>query len=486
LDFLAPVTLKIPINSWHIKLWAIILRFFINRNGSEYFTFQETSNILELKDRRDSNNYWREFKQKGGDLIKYLTRKVDLAHYVNVIQDLALRNPILKITELYDLFISKYPVAKMCLETFKRYLSQTNATLLLQNIHKHLDKNNHWDSGYLLSYYIANTSEPVIMKKADEIIKVEAPIEEPKQSKLSMFTLNKCYLVMFLVGCGLSYRIISFLLGISKSYVHELVYKIKDLRHLILSSITSYSKKICVDEKYVKLNGKFVYVFSIVDAVSGVPLLIDYFQAKTAESWEVFFRVFKHHYGNPNLIISDGCLSLGKGRSIVFPDVPFQYCKFHKIKNLMKKFFKYFIDAKQRKKVTDKLKQVFSRKTVGARRKALLELDKMLFGDLKEYFKERFLDNWKNLTKSYTSNAVERFNRKIKMIVSGTYGTKSPETIQQLMYCLWFKELILNGKTHLSPMSTISNIKIAQICQEITQNCKMEQLFRHNKQQEAA
>jgi len=110
----------------------------------------------------------------------------------------------------------------------------------------------------------------------------------------------------------------------------------------------------------------------------------------------------------------------------------------------------------------------------------------MLFGDLKEYFKDRFLDNWKNLTKSYTSNAVERFNRKIKMIVSGTYGTKSPETIQQLMYCLWFKELILNGKTHLSNQSTISKIKIAQICQEITQICKLEQLFGYNRQQMAS
>ena len=69
-------------------------------------------------------------------------------------------------------------------------------------------------------------------------------------------------------------------------------------------------------------------------------------------------------------------------------------------------------------------------------------------------------------TKSLTSNAAERWNRKIKKILSSKYGLKSPETIMQLINCLWFKELITNGRIHLDQNSIIYNIIIGKICQE--------------------
>jgi transposase-like protein len=232
-----------------------------------------------------------------------------------------------------------------------------------------------------------------------------------------------------------------------------------------------------VDEKYVKLNGTFHYVFSAVDGVSGIPLLVDYFQYKTAQSWQAFFTVFKMHYGTPNLIVSDGCLSLKAGRLAVFPEVKYQYCKFHKIRNLTKKVFRYETDPQKAKKLIKKIKQVFSRKTSGGRRKALLELEMMLPTEMKGYFKERIKDVWLHLTKSLTSNAAERWNRKIKKVLSGRYGLKSPETIKQLVYCLWFKELVIKGRKHLAPDSLIKNIKITTICQEMTQNYKMERLM---------
>jgi transposase-like protein len=218
-------------------------------------------------------------------------------------------------------------------------------------------------------------------------------------------------------------------------------------------------------------------LFSAVDVISGSPLLVDYFQYKTAQSWQAFFTVFKMHYGTPKLIVSDGCLSLKAGRTAVFPEVKYQYCKFHKIKNLIKKVFKHEIDPKKAKKLIKKTKQVFSRKTRGGRRKALLELEMMLPSEMKDYFKERIKDVWLNLTNSLTSNAAERWNRKIKKVLFGRYGLKSPETIKQLVYCLWFKELIIKGKKHLASESIIKNIKITTIGQEMMKNHKMERML---------
>ena len=133
-----------------------------------------------------------------------------------------------------------------------------------------------------------------------------------------------------------------------------------------------------------------------------------------------------------------------------------------------------------------KLKQVFARETVGARRKALLELEKMLPQNTLEYFNLHIKKEWKHLTKSLTTNAAERWNRKIKKIVSGKYGLKRPETIQQLVYCLWFKELITNGGQHLAVDAKITNINMSKICQEILSNDRIEHLFTITNQRKAS
>ena len=251
----------------------------------------------------------------------------------------------------------------------------------------------------------------------------------------------------------------------------------ESFNHFLLNSIVRYSGKICVDEKYVKLNGNFVYIYSAVDAVTGIPLMTELFFTKDTNSWTVFFSKFKKQYGTPKLIISDGYAPLAQGRKAIFPNVPFQYCKFHKIKNFIKKLYKNEKDNEKIKVVISKLKQVFSRATVGARRKALLELEKMISGDVKDYFDEKIKKEWKHLTKSLTSNAAERWNKKIKKIVSGKYGLKTPETISLLVNCLWFKELIMNGKIHLDSESTISNLNITELCQEMIPVDQLEQLF---------
>ena len=139
-------------------------------------------------------------------------------------------------------------------------------------------------------------------------------------------------------------------------------------------------------------------------------------------------------------------------------------------------------DPKTVKLAITKLKQVFARETRGGRRKALLELERMLSGEVKDYLDERIMKVWKHLTKSLTSNAAERWNRKIEKIVSGKYGLKRPETIQQLVYCLWFKELITNGKHHLAQDSTIACLNISKICQEMISNKHLERLFSTDRQ----
>jgi transposase-like protein len=367
----------------------------------------------------------------------------------------------------------------MSFPSFTKYLAQTNAHKILQALHKHLEKGGcSWKQNALFSFLLNNNDDPVVKKKIIDIqpeTKKKKP--EKKEPNIKLSTQNLAFLVWFLIGSGLSYATISFLIGYSKPYVQKLANMIQGWGGLLLSSILYYSGKICVDEKYIKLDGVTQYIFSAVDAVTGLPLFVMYSPSKTAQSWQIFFTLFKKHYGIPSLIITDGCLALQKGRFAVFPNVAHQFCKFHKLKNLIKKFFENVNDNSLLQRLIKKAKQIFSRNTVGARRKALLEIESLIPPCLSGYFNDHLKSTWKHLTKSLTSNAVERWNRKIKMIVSGKYGLKTPETITQLIYCLWFKELIMKGSNLLNPESIIQKINITNICQENIDKFELEHFF---------
>jgi len=457
----------------------VLIRLFFNRKNEHLFTFEEISDMLGYADRRNVDNFYREFKQKGCNFLTLLSRKSELSQYVDDIQKVLLEHPFLSLEECYQIFKSKRPKANLCFESFKKYVSQTNTSLYIQNIHKHIEKGKStWNNEHMANYLIDNIDNDIVKKKIENMSNTNPKtVPEAPQSRISLSTQNKSFLAKFLVGSGLCYAIIALIMGISKSYVNKLVYKEPCFNQTLLSSIDKYSGEICVDEKYVKLHGKFLYVFSAVDKKTGIPLFVELIHEKTALSWKAFFTVFKTHYGTPKLIVTDGCPALESGRMSVFPKVRHQYCKFHKMKNLIKLIFENEKDNKMVKKMITKLKQVFNRYTVGGRKKALLELEDMIPQNTKEYFEVYIKQKWRQLTQSLTTNSAERWNRKIKKIVSGKYGLKHPETIKHIINCLWFKELIVKGRQHLGQEARITDIKIPQICQELSLNKNMERLF---------
>ena len=66
-----------------------------------------------------------------------------------------------------------------------------------------------------------------------------------------------------------------------------------------------------------------------------LPLYMNIYPNTTKESYEECFRIFKQiFHKNHRLIVSDGSQSLKADRLAVFPAVPHQLCKFHKIRNL--------------------------------------------------------------------------------------------------------------------------------------------------------
>jgi len=477
-----PIRFRLPHTVANLKFIMVFLRLLLRKDGSQLCTFQGIAHFLGYADRRDVNNFWREFEDQGFDILAFLSRKVDLVACVPLIEDFVARNILLPVTEMHRKFVEKHAI-KMSLVTFQKYLSQTCSMKLLRLTQKLLLEKTCGSGAVSILRLLADQHNvPVICDGLLEQAKVkrtEPTIASGLNSGLKR--INLCMLVHYLVGSGMNLQTIALLLNVSKSTVSNLWHEIKDLPSLILNSIAKWSGKISIDEKYIKINNVPHYVITIVDFVTKLPLYTDIYPNTTKESYEECLRTFKQIYKkNPTLIVSDGSQSLRAGRLAVFPSVPHQLCKFHKIRNLFARISKCHLPEAEERRFKIKVIKVFRRNTVSGRKKGMRELITILPKSAAEYVVSNIIKHWPNLSKSLTSNASERYNRKIKKVMSGRYGLKSVETAANLANSLWLKELIDKGQHILQDDSLIASLNISQICQEKLDWQHLDLLFSKN------
>jgi len=460
----------------------VLLRLLKTINGKILLTYLTISKLFSLKHRQDSNNFYREFIACGGDFGDYLKRKKKLEEYFPLIEKLVLQFPFLSISELYRIFNKEHPEYKISKTTFRNYIRQIDTVKYKKAVEKYTDQSKGSINNKILlkelitQDAISDIAKEVIAEHFNIKEEIESEQEEEKKKEVNFFKNFNSYglslLIAFLLACGLNYYVIAILFGISKSTVHNKFHSLPNLGNLISRFITIKPRVVSIDEKWIKIKGKWHYVLSIVDNITGFPLYVKLFPSITAESWMVFMRGFKAIYGNPQKIVSDGSSSLSKARATVFSDVPYQLCKFHKLKNLNRKIYENVYDAKLRRKLLKLAKNIFRNRSVSSRKRTALTIVEMDIPKVSDYVQKNILGEWEHLTESLTSNASERFNRKIEKVISKRYGLKSVKFVTALLNALWMKEAFFNKK--LLPNSFITKVDFHKLCQE---NLKIDNLM---------
>ena len=200
--------------------------------------------------------------------------------------------------------------------------------------------------------------------------------------------------------------------------------------------------------------------------MSGFPLLMGLYPACDAMSWTLFFSRFTAIYGMPRLIICDGSTALAAARQAVCPRVRFQLCKFHKLKNLMKRLRCHVNDSKRLRRCVRLAKHMFTNSSTSSRKAAAKRLQQLAGPEVAAYLEAHMLAPWRHLTLSLPTNASERFNRKIERTFAARYGVPSEESAKVLLRSLWLKELMLNGQQHLEETSELRSLDVSRICQQ--------------------
>ena len=432
--------------------------------------------LLGLNNRQDSNNFWREFQACDYDFSNFLLRKKKLRDAFPLIEQQVLSAPLLSPVEHYKYFCQNHPEFKMSKKCFIDYYSNIDAVKLQKQIKSMVVKGqSQVNAIQLVSEVLAECDTNGLKRK--EIVEIfpEAEKDDNKDQIRSSFlrdvdSYSKYILTMFLVACGLNYSVLSMLFGVSKATISNYFHKLSFMKDTLIFSVKRWSGEISVDEKWVKINGEWKYILSIVDNVTNFPLYTYLASDLKADTWMLFFQRFYQLYGIPKLIVSDGSKALAKGRLAVFPIVKSQLCKFHKSKNLMHRIYN-MRNGKKKDRCFKLASGIFRNTTYYGRKRAAKTLAVMGVPGVSSYVENNILHDWKYLTMSMTSNASERWNRKISKVIAKRYGLKSEKFVNQLITSLWLKEAI-NNPIHFEKCF-IGDIDLPRICQENLKVCNI-------------
>ena len=359
-------------------------------------------------------------------------------------------------------------------KTFRQYVQERDGLRLLKRVQQVVSSE---EGGFDAVRYLHEILEAAQLHHAKKKEIVERFPEAQVSSSwsrgsqcdgLSRSRVQKKLLVVLLYACTVSQDILALLCGVGKTSIHNWIYEVcgEEVEWRILGEIICWSGQVSFDEKWVTINGQWAFVLCAVDAVSGFPLLIAVSPSLDTLSWTLFFLRFAAIYGMPTLIQCDGSQSLAAARKAVFPRVRFQFCKFHTLKNLMKRLRRHIDDAPLFTCCVRLAKHIFTNSSVSSRKAAARRLQQLAGPEVSAYIEGHIVTPWRKLTLSVTTNASERFNRKIERCFSARDGVPSEESAKVLLRSLWLKELVLNGHKHMETTSELRSLNLSRICQE--------------------
>ena len=481
----APCKIVLPLQLG--KFLVLFLRCIKDLEGACLFSFQYISDVLGHPGRQWSHNIYQSWENSGYNLMLFMQDKRKAGEDVlALITEIVLAYPLRSILEQHREFNKAYPEKEMCINAFRDYVSAVDCSKLITVLRKQLQtgKLNPKDSYFINVLLSQGERISSLQKKYISDLHPDKkdllPTDSGNDIDWKNQNIQKYLLVSFLYIHGVPQQKLAFLFGVSKTSIHNWVHKIlnKELEHTMLNMITKWSGKICVDEKWIRIAGKWQYVLTAVDSITGVPLLSKRFESCDSAAWILFFKDFKLYYGKPTLIISDGSNSLLAGLNYVFKGVRHQLCWFHKLKNLHKRIYQ-IQDDKTRKRAFLFAKGIFHNKNVSSRKYAANQLAG-LDENISKYIKKSILNQWLKLTFCLTSNAAERYNRKIEKCINSRYGVKNEKCADALINGLWFSDLLTRGSVHCENNNQLGDIDFSNILKTNFENKQILHFFNNN------
>ena len=434
-------TISLPDTPSNRKGILVFLRSLHDSNGKRLFTFQELSVLFDSDNRQASSQHMEDFRASGCDFLSYLTRKrkVDCVVVEAVRQEL-MRDPLAKLVELQERVNARLGCRNLTSANIKAALEQIPYDQIRVVIMSQLSRGKaHYQEEYLLmEMMVSNESNNAVAERADiqipESVSSKGMVISDPSSIRSLVTPDMPTSsvkdsLRWVVFCMILY-FYGVPLSVLGSWLH--VHKTTVLRWMIGLAVELFplvyvwiiekvkARVVYIDEKWLKLRGKWHYWFVVLDSETGIPILASLLGTRSRWSCRWIGCKLKQLGKLPGVIITDGLSSYHELANMM--GAKHVLCHFHHQQGVTRWLKKHFGNADQdkdridaRKKEMKKILQTDDKRTVRRRFARLKESSEALgikeWVDQTEISLPKLLPSVGSKRIPKTSNAVERFFR---------------------------------------------------------------------------
>jgi transposase-like protein len=378
------------------KAILVFLRLFLYESGKRVFTFRELSVLFGGNSRQAASGHVERFRKCGSDFLHFLTRKrkVDTQVVEAVTQEL-LHDPLAEIDELQQRVNAKLGRDDLSCVNIKVALEQIPYRTVRDAIRKQIASGKaHYQEEYLLQEMMASASCGDIGEKAGiQALETEGMQVFDPTSIRQLVTPGFCassiasplrwiILCLVLYYHGMPLSVLGSWFGVHKTTIlRRMLGLVLVLWPIIYRWILDNvgAKAVYIDEKWLKIRGKWLYWFVVLDTETGLPVLAALLPSagKWACTW---IGVMLKRIGKiPRVIITDGLPGYSHvihAMAVVGRRAKHILCHFHYQQGITRWLKKRFDDKDEiaaRKKKMKRVLQTNDKRTVRRRLEKLKE-----------------------------------------------------------------------------------------------------------------
>jgi transposase-like protein len=426
-------TISLPDTPSNRRTILVFLRTLQDSRGKHVFTFQELSVLFNSDNRQASSQHMEDFRDCGCDFLRYLTRKrkVDCVVVEAVKQELR-RDPLASLKELQERVNARLERKDLTEANMKAAMEQISYVDIRDAVLSQLASGKaHYQESYLLSEMMESgnaigeragihvpENEGMSISDPSSIRSLITPDIPTSSVKASLKWVVYC-MVLYYYGVPLSAlgnwlkvhktTVLRWMIGLSIE-LFPIVYR------WIYDKIKA--NIVYIDEKWLKIRGKWHYWFVVLDSDTGLPVLASLLGTRSQWAcWWIGMKL-KQMGKIPREVITDGLSGYRSMVEDVLGKARHNLCHFHHQQRVTVWLKKRFQDKEQIAVRKSKMKKVFQTQDKRTVRRRLWKL--------KESSQELGISEWTQQTEANlprllpsvgskriprTTNAIERFFR---------------------------------------------------------------------------
>jgi len=469
----------LPDTAFNRKFMVIFLRLLMNKTGKSLYTYKELSVIVGSNNRQAASGHIEHFRACGKDVSSSLTRhrKVD-AEVVEAVR-LELQNGALqKVSELCVVVNNRLERTDLTEANISAALDQIPYGSVHRVLRNQLSSGElHYKEEYLLQEIMNNSglednAKGSILKQAGIVLPefTGMTVSDPTAiqslltpgAKLSSIknSLQWVCFMMTLYYHGVPLSVLGKWFKVHKTTVLRWIFGLGlQLWPIVQIWIQKQvkTKIACIDEKWIKIRGKWYYWFVVLDAGTGIPILTSLLDSRGEWACRWMGFQLKALGQIPIAFITDGMPGYSYLKEMLGEGVKHLLCHFHyqqAASRWVKKHFKGNGGKEEEQLIKDRKKELKNVLQTNDKRTVKRRLEKL---KAKEETSEvgKWVDNTeKELPKLLpaigskkfpkTNNAVERFFRSFNQFYKRRCGFFSCISAKRELICFLVMYLWLN------------------------------------------